>query len=100
MIQITWRVNDSLAEQVRAAARGQGLSVNEFLNRLATAAFADDESDPLGARLRNRLRAAGLLAEDGLRPAPVMPPAHPLKEARIAAATGTAVSQLVSEGRG
>lgn len=75
--------------------------MNEWITRLVTTAFADDEADPPGARLRARLRAAGLLAPDNAaRPPAQAVPADRLAAARKAAGQGTSLSDLVAKGRG
>ncbi|MDR1151048.1 MAG: hypothetical protein LBK72_00995 [Bifidobacteriaceae bacterium] len=100
MPQVTWRAPESLIQQVHTVSEGQGLSMNEWLTRLATTAVADDEQDPPGARLRARLRAAGLLAPAG-RLAPGQPPADSLAAARQRAGQGKQqAADIVAETRG
>jgi hypothetical protein len=100
MSQMTWRAPESLLRQVRAASAHQGMSMNEWLTRLAATAVAEDEHDPPGARMRARLRAAGLLAQVS-RPVPDEPAAGALDAARCRAGAGVPLAaQIVSEGRG
>ena len=71
--------------------------MNDYVTAVLDAAtnprLASDEAE----RLRERLDLAGLLAEPGeLR---TRPPRDEAANARRRAATGTALSQLVSEGR-
>lgn len=94
MAQITWRAPDSLVERVQLLARAEGISMNEFLSRVLTLATDSDENDPLAVRLRDRLRAAGMLA-DGVPPG-VRPSAEAVTRARSAAGRGTPVSEVVS----
>ena len=94
MAQVTWRTSDELVKQIQNLALAEGLSMNEFLNRVMTAAAQSDENDPLAARLRNRLRSAGLLATgtpNGPRPSDVE-----IARSRAAAGSGIPLSEIVS----
>lgn len=98
MAQLTIRVPDALAEDVKAAARSAHRSVNAWVAGVLTAAvdpeFESDEAD----RLRAKLRRAGLLVEP---PAPdgEVPTATALARARRAAGQGRPLSEHVIEGR-
>jgi len=70
------------------------LSMNAFLSRVLALAIESDEDDPLAARLRNRLRAAGLLAEG--MPRSERPNALAFQRAQASAGAGVAVADLVS----
>ncbi|TFD51629.1 transcriptional regulator [Cryobacterium sp. Hh11] len=94
MAQVTWRTSDELVKQVQNLALAEGLSMNEFLNRVMTVAAQSDESDPLAARLRNRLRAAGLLATG--TPNGPRPSGAEIARARAAAGSGVPLSEIVS----
>ncbi len=99
MKQITLRVPDDLAADLRDEAARLGFSVNGFvINGLRGWLDPDAEGDEV-ERLRAKLRRAGLLEEpepySGERPEP-----EALERARIAAGRGTPLSDLVSEGRG
>ena len=94
MAQVTWRAPDALVERVQHVAEAEGISMNEFLSRVLALASDSDESDPLAARLRGRLRAAGMLA--GGEPAHPRPDADALAKARRAAGAGTPLSDVVS----
>lgn len=99
MAQITLRVDDRLAADVKAAATSSGQSVNEYLTRVLRAATDPETAGTDVARLRERLARAGLLAETGGALAPAPPDAAAVAEAGRRAATGTLVSDLVTEGR-
>jgi uncharacterized protein (DUF1778 family) len=99
MTQITWRASEELADRVKRAAAQQGRSVNEFLTRVLDAATNPDLADDERQRTRERLARAGLLLET--RPLDREPPdPEELARAGRAAAQGTSLSDLVSEGRG
>jgi len=99
MKQINLRLPDQVAEDLRREAAARGTSVNRLasdgLRALVDPEYTGDEAE----RARARLRRAGLLAEpEGVAPEP--PRSEELERARAAAGKGTALSQLVSEGRG
>jgi hypothetical protein len=97
MEQMTWRAPADLIERVRRAAQRQHRSMNDYVTSILDAAtnprLASDEAE----RLRERLDLAGLLAEPGERHR--RPPREDTASARRRAGKGTALSQLVSEGR-
>ena len=99
MSQLTLRIPDSLAEELRSAARARGESLNRFASAVLRAAvdpaFASDEAQ----ELRERLARAGLLvvAERSVR---TRPGRRAVSRARAAAGRGRPLSKLVSEGRG
>ncbi len=100
MAQITWRVDDHLAAQVKAAAGAANRSVNEFLTVVLSAVTDPDLAGSEAATLRERLQRAGLLADHceiaatGEQPDPAA-----VVAAGRRAATGTPLSDLVAEGR-
>lgn len=98
MAQISLRIPDDLADDLKAEARNRNLSVNRYLTLLVSTAvnpeLAGDEAD----RLRERFRRAGLL-EDWPRPAGERPDPEQLERAKASAKRGTPLSELVSEGR-
>ncbi|CAN5769930.1 hypothetical protein BH20ACT1_BH20ACT1_12220 [soil metagenome] len=100
MAQLTLRIDDDLAADLKAKAKEEGLSVNALATVMVRALvdpdFAGDEAD----RLRERLRRAGLLVEF---PRLNRPPQDPevLARARAAAGQGkTLLSDIVSQDRG
>lgn len=94
MAQVTWRTSGPLIERVQNLAAAQGVSMNEFLTRVLTIATDSDEADPLAVRLRDRLRAAGVLAEGTAMAG--RPGERELAQAKAAAGTGVALSDVVS----
>ena len=98
MSQLTLRISDRLAHQLKAAARARGASVNGWATAVLAAAvdpaYAGDEAQAL----RERLARAGLLAESAT-PARKRPARRAFARARAAAGRGRALSELVSEGR-
>ncbi|HET7044274.1 MAG TPA: hypothetical protein VFI37_05440 [Gaiellaceae bacterium] len=99
MAQITLRVDEQLAREVKAHAGALGRSVNGWIVAVLRAAVDPDLSDSETERTRSRLARAGLLA----RPAPAEgrtpPDPQRLARARSAAGRGTSMSDLVSDGR-
>jgi len=99
MRQISLRVPEQLADDLRRAALDRGTSLNSFATTTLRAAVDPDFSGDEAERLRARLRRAGLLWEpEGVAPDP--PTDEELGRARAAAGRGTPLSELVSEGRG
>jgi len=96
--QVTLRLPDDLADQVGAAARERGESVNGYAASVLRAAVDPRYAGDDVARLRERLARAGVLA-----PAPATAATPPdrdaLARARAAAGRGRALADLVSEGR-
>jgi hypothetical protein len=98
MAQVSWRADDRLVERVKLAAANSGRSMNEFVTLVLDAA-----TDPAGAgteaqQVRERLQHAGLLVT------PVggtnrRPSRAAIEAASHRAASGTALADLVSEGR-
>lgn len=99
MAQLTLRIDDELAHQLKEKAKAEGRSVNAMatflIQALVDPALAGDEAE----RLRERLRRAGILAEfprlNRLRQDPEV-----LARARAAAGKGTPLSDIVSRDRG
>ncbi|WP_142000474.1 Arc family DNA-binding protein [Amycolatopsis cihanbeyliensis] len=97
-MQVTWRAPDELVERVRQVAEQEGRSMNEYLTFVLDAATNPETAGDERQRLRERLTRAGLLASPGApreRPDP-----EAVARAGRAAASGTPLSDLVSEGRG
>ena len=96
MAQVTWRANDDLVRRVQTVAAAEGLSMNELITRVLSLATDSDERDPAAVRLRERLRAAGMLASwSESEP----PDAANLERARAAAGTGTPLADIVTAQR-
>lgn len=98
MHQITLRVPDELADDLRAAAERDGKSMNAWATDLLRAALDPSYGDDEQERLRERLRRAGLLVEAPRRRAE-RPGAEEVAIARRRAGRGTPLSDLVAEGR-
>ena len=98
MTQITVRLDEELARQIKAHAAGAGRSVNNWVVAVLGAAVNPDLEDAELERTRARLARAGLLAvPEG---APVKPPSRRrLAQARKALGAGRPLSEYVSDGR-
>lgn len=97
--QLTIRLPDSTAEELREVAKARGQSVNSWVTAVLQAAVDPELSGNDAERTRNRLARAGLLAVPR-RPGPVVrPTASAVAKARSAAGRGTPLSTLVSDGR-
>lgn len=99
MAQLTLRLDDELARDVKAHAAAAGRSVNAWVLAVLGAAVDPDLADTEAERIRSRLARAGLLAEPPPHETPRPDPKR-VARARTAAGKGTPLSQLVSEGRG
>ena len=99
MAQITVRLDERLADEVKRHAALSGRSVNGFVVALLEAAIDPELEDEAAQRTRARLARAGLLAQpSGERPSP--PGRRRLARARRAAGQGVPLSDLVADGRG
>ncbi|MEM7093414.1 MAG: transcriptional regulator [Actinomycetota bacterium] len=99
MAQVSWRCGDDLVTKVRLEAALHGLSMNEFITRVLRAATDPDyEADP-SDRVRERLRAAGLLSEPLTDDDPEGVDWDEVRAAGAEAARGTPLSDLVVESR-
>jgi hypothetical protein len=98
MAQVTLRMTEELAGEVKRAAHIAGKSVNAWTTAILSAAVDPDLADSELQAVRERLARAGLLEppkETGVRrPSPAR-----LQRARTAAGRGTPLSRIVSEGR-
>lgn len=84
-------------ERVRRVAADQGRSMNDFVTAVLDAATNPDLAGDAAAQLRARFAAAGILAAPGSPR--VRPSRSAVAKARKAAAAGTPLQDLVSEGR-
>lgn len=97
MAQLTWRAPDELVERVRLEARRSGRSMNDYVTQVLDAATNPDLAGGEAGRLRERLAQAGLLSDEG-EPRE-RPDDDAVARARRAAGAGTALSDLVADGR-
>ncbi len=98
MAQISLRISDELAEDVKADARRNKLSLNGYITQILKTASNPEFGGTEAERMRERFRRAGLLQEwppfDGERPG-----REELEKARAEAGKGKALSEYVIEGR-
>ena len=99
MAQLTIRLDDELARELKAHAAGLGVSVNGWVVAVLDAALDPDLDDSELERTRGRLDRAGLLATPRGRPRSARPDRGSVERARTAAGKGTPLSKLVSDGR-
>jgi hypothetical protein len=98
MAQITLRVPDVLADDLRRAAAERGQSLNAWAAVVLQVAVDPELSGDEAERTRERLRRAGLLAEPGQRRGS-RPDDATVARARQAAGQGRPLSDYVVEGR-
>lgn len=98
MAQITLRLPDGLAEDLRRTAAERGQSVNAWAAAILHAAVDPEFSGGDAERTRERLRRAGLLAQHGPRQGH-RPDDDAVARARRAAGQGRPLSDYVVEGR-
>jgi hypothetical protein len=99
MRQLTLRISDQLARDLRSEAQRQGKSVNSLAATALTALVDPDAEGTELERIRARLRRAGLLAETHPLPAGSAPSRERVAHAGREAAKGKLLSDYVSEGR-
>jgi plasmid stability protein len=99
MPQLTVRLDDALAEQLKTHAAALGRSVNSWIVAVLRAALDPDLADSEAERTRARLARAGLLATPKRREPGTPPEPKRVRDARRAAGSGTRLSELVSDGR-
>jgi plasmid stability protein len=97
MGQMTWRMSDDLLLRVRAAAEREGRSMNDYVTAVLDAATNPELATDEGARVRERLAAAGLLVPPG--PPHKRPDPKEFEAARKAAGKGKSLVDFVVEGR-
>lgn len=96
-MQLSLRLTDELAAEVRGQAQRAGRSVNAWITLVLTAAVDPELAGSEADRTRERLARAGLLApssRQGRRPS-----ARAVDAARATAGSGTSLETLVSESR-
>lgn len=98
MSQLTLRISDRLAAQLKATARACGESVSQWAAKVLSAAAPPPNTDGQAQVARNRLARAGLLVEVEAR-ARRRPNRTAVARARAAAGRGRPLSELVTEGR-
>jgi hypothetical protein len=98
MHQLTLRVPEELAEQLKGAARDRKESVNGYAVKVLSAAVDPDLAVDEITGLKERLARAGLLLTPE-RLATKRPSTRALDSARAAAGRGRPLSDLVTEGR-
>lgn len=99
MGQVSWRVDDELLERVRHSAAAAGMSVNKYISRVLSLATSEDDESSEAQRMRQRLRAAGVLASDD-RPGARRVDDEELIRLRRLAGQGTPLSDTVITDRG
>lgn len=100
MTQLTLRIPESLAQELKAAARSREMSVNGFAAAVLEAAIDPDLAENSMERLRGRLARAGLLENPVFEVSGRRPPADRVIVARKKAGQGkSSLSEIVSEGR-
>ncbi|HEV7938449.1 MAG TPA: hypothetical protein VGP18_10560 [Solirubrobacteraceae bacterium] len=98
MRQLTLRVPEELAEQLKGAARDREESVNGYAVKVLSAAVDPDLAGDEITSLRERLGRAGLLLNPERLPTR-RPSERALSRARAAAGRGRPLSDFVAEGR-
>jgi hypothetical protein len=98
MAQLKIRTADELVRRVREAAATRGTSMNAFVEQILDTATNPDLVENDSERIRERLRAAGILQQDN-RVAPAPPSEQRLDDACAAAGHGTPLSELVTADR-
>lgn len=96
-MQMSLRLDDSLAEDVRAHAARAGMSVNGWIALVLGAAVDPELAGSEAERTRERLARAGLLVTSAEAARP--PDPRKVERARKAAGTGTPLGSLVADGR-
>lgn len=99
MAQVTLRLPDRLAAELKSAAAAGGQSLNAWATAVLSAAVDPDLAGTEAERLRERLSRAGLLATPSHHRAHRPDPAR-VAAAREAAGQGRSLADLVAEGRG
>lgn len=99
MAQLTLRVDDELADDLRNLAARRGESINAMATKMLRALTDPNAAGSDLEQMRERLARAGLLADPPSEPAP-RPDPELVAAARREAAKGTMLSEIVVEDRG
>lgn len=99
MAQLTLRVDDELADELRRVAAQRGESMNALVITVLRAAVDPEAAGSEVDRFRERLARAGLLAEPASVPV-TRPDPEELAAAARRAARGKTLSDIVIEDRG
>jgi len=99
MSQLTLRLPDRLASQLKGAAGSKGQSVNRWATDVLRAAVDPCFAGSVADELRERLARAGRLT-NAPRSKRARPSPKAVARARAAASRGRRLSAIVSEGRG
>jgi plasmid stability protein len=99
MAQLTIRLDDELAKDVKNVAAASGKSGNAWIVSVLRAAVDPDLEDSDIERTRARLARAGLLWTPTRERPARRPDPELVRRARAAAGRGKSLSELVSEGR-
>lgn len=95
MPQLTLRIDDRLADDLKTHAAKAGRSVNSWASKVLQAAVDPDLAGSDAERTRERLARAGLLVIPPPRPGLRRPDSKRVARARRAAGRGTSLSDLV-----
>lgn len=98
MAQLTLRLSEELADELRAAAAARGQSLNAWATAVLRAAVDPDLAGDEAERVRARLARAGLLSTEPPQRAH-RPSRRKVDEARAAAGRGRRLSDIVTEER-
>ena len=98
MGQLTIRADEALIARIRSVSAASDRSMNEFVVAVLDAATNPDLADSEAERVRARLALAGLLVT-GPRRRGERPDRAAVEAARRSAGRGTALADLVSDGR-
>lgn len=99
MAQISLRIPDELAEDIKSDAKAKNLSVNGYITYILRSVSDPEFGGSEAERVRERLRRAGLLEEWVDEPAIEPPSQEELKRIRAKASRGTSLTDLVLEER-
>lgn len=99
MAQISLRIPDQLAEDLKSEARTRSLSLNGYLTVVLKSVTDPDFEGSEAEQLRTRLRRAGLLEEWPNAPDVERPSREEFEKARARAGKGKSLSEYVVEGR-
>jgi predicted transcriptional regulator len=99
MAQLTLRISDDLARDLKREAARRGESVNALASHALSALVDPELEGDAIERMRERLRRAGLLEQPALHEGPQVSDEQ-FQRARVAAGRGRPLSDFVSEGRG